>query len=249
MKTFKTYVTESKAADQYEIDVANNLNSMEGVSSERPRVSAKYADITATLDGGEGPIWLEVKMNHTDNLGNPRIYYDGSKWDTTYNTPLAQFSVNLANKSRQTKKFLENIAKFSDIENPKIPTTKGGLKDSSAIPLEVMKEYFNQPGINRYIAMEEDVDMGRLVTEHYLRGKAEPAYYMQAGDDFYMIGKSNPLGLPKDIPLLSGRGNFKVRVATRSKFYEVQAEAKIIKMPSSKYSIKPGTNKKNPFEL
>lgn len=249
MQTFKTYITESKAADQYEIDVANNLNFMRGISSERPRVSAKYADITVTLDTGEGPIWIEVKMNHTDNLGNPRIYYDGSKWDTTYNTPLAQFSIDLTNRSQQTKKFLESIAKFSDIENPKIPTTKGGLKDSSAVPLKVMKEYFKQPGVNRYIAMEENVDMGQLVTDHYLRGKAEPAYYMQAGDDFYMIGNFNPLSLPKDIPVLSGRGNFKVRVATRSKFYEVQAEAKIIKMPSSKYSIKPGTNKKNPFEL
>ena len=62
-----------------------------------------------------------------------------------------------------------------------------------------------------------------------------------------MIGKSNPLKVPNDVPLLSGTGNFKIRVSTRSAFYEVQAEIKIIKMPVSKYSVKPGTTKKNPF--
>ena len=248
MKTFKTYIIESKSADQYEVDVANHLNSMENVVAERPRVSAKYADVLVSLSSGKGPVWLEVKMNHTDNLGNPRIYYDGSKWDTTYTTPLAKFSVDLANRSQQTKDFINAISKFSDISRPKIPTTKGGLRDSEAVPLSVMKEYFKQPDVNRYIAMESDVDIGKLVTQHYLEGKAEPAYYMQAGDDFYMIGRANPLGLPRDIPLVSGRGNFKVRVATRSQFYEVQAEVKIIKMPNSSYSIKPGTNKKNPFE-
>lgn len=97
-----------------------------------------------------------------------------------------------------------------------------------------MKGYFNQPGINRYIAIETDVDLGKLVTEHYLKGKEEPAYYMQAGDDFYMIGTSNPLDYPGIFQFFLG-GDFKVRISTRSKFYEVQAEVKIIKMPNSKY--------------
>lgn len=98
-----------------------------------------------------------------------------------------------------------------------------------------MKGYFNQPGINRYIAIETDVDLGKLVTEHYLKGKEEPAYYMQAGDDFYMIGTSNPLDYPGIFQFFLGGGDFKVRISTRSKFYEVQAEVKIIKMPNSKY--------------
>ena len=111
-----------------------------------------------------------------------------------------------------------------------------------------MKEYFDQPGVNRYIATESNVNLGKIVTDHYLKGKAEPAYYMQAGDDFYMIGTKNPLNLPRDIPVLQGNGPFKVRIATRSQFYEVQAEIKIDSMPKSKYSCKPGTKKKNPFE-
>jgi hypothetical protein len=71
---------------------------------------------------------------------------------------------------------------------------------------------------------------------------------MQAGDDFYMISKKDPLGIGSHrLPVLSGFGDFKVRVATRSDFYEVQAEIKITKMPNSDYSLKPGTRKKNPF--
>ncbi len=251
MQSFKeyleeTYLIESAASDKYEKAVADNLNKMKGVNAERPRVSTKYSDVKITLDGGETS-WLEVKMNHTDNLTNPRIYFDGNKWDTTYTMAAAKKAVEIMNKSQDAKDFVTAISKFSGIKKPILPTTKSGLKDKNAIPLDVMKEYFAQPGINRYIAALPNVDLGAVVTDHYLNGKAEPAYYMQAGDDFYMIGRTNPLKLPKDIPLLSGSGPFKVRIATRSAFYEIQAEVKIAKMPDSPYSLMPGTRKKNPF--
>lgn len=246
MKSFKHYLAESKAADQFELDVALNVNSFEGVNAERPKVSTKYSDVKVTLDGGETS-WLEVKMNHTDNLTNPRIFYDGTKWDTTYNTTAAKQAVEIMNKSREAKEFIQAIAKFSGITKPKIATNKTQLKDKDAIPLAVMKEYFSQPGINRYICTEPNVNLGKTVTDHYLKGKAEPAHYMQAGDDFYLIGTANPLRLPNDIPQLTGKGPFKVRISTRSKFYEVQAEVKIASMPDSKYSVKPNTSKKNPF--
>ena len=245
MKRFKEFVTESPKSDMYESDVADYINSTDGISASRPRVSAKYADVLLSKDGKK--TWLEVKMNHTDNLSNPRIYFDGKRWATTYKTPAAAFAIDQINKSKQAKEFIESISKFSGIENPVIPTSKGGLKDPKAVPLEIMKEYFNQPGVDRYIMDIPNIDLGKIVTDHYLIGKAEPATYMSAKDDFYMIGKSNPLKVPNDVPLLSGTGNFKIRVSTRSTFYEVQAEIKINKMPVSKYSVKPGTNKKNPF--
>jgi len=248
MITLKEHMTlmESPASDRYEADVAMNIDAMEGISAERPKVSTKYSDVKLTLDGGE-VAWLEVKMNHTDNLTNPRIFYTGRKWDTTYNTTAAKRAVEIMNKSQEASDFIKAIEKFSGIKAPLIPTTKTGLRDKKAVPLDVMKEYFSQPGINRYITTLPNVDLGKVVTDHYLKGKAEPAFYMQAGDDFYMVGRTNPLGVPKDVPVLSGQGPFKVRIATRSKYYEVQAEVKIMQMPDSKYSCKPGTSKKNPF--
>ena len=241
-------LVESPKSDRYEKDVADTLNKIKDVTAERPKVSTAYADIRVTAQNGNTS-WIEVKMNHTDNLSNPRVFFDGKKWDTTYTTSAAARSVELLNKSDQTKDFLEAISKFSGIKTPKIPTTKSGLKDKDAVPLEVMREYFSQPGINRYIMTEPDVNLGEVITDHYLKGKAEPAYYMQAADDFYMIGRSNPLKLNKNIPLLSGAGPFRIRIATRSAYYEVQAELKIQEMPKSRYSIKPGSKKINPFVL
>jgi len=231
----------------YEADVANHINSFNNVNAERPRVSTKYADVLVTLEGGERS-WLEVKMNHTDNLTNPRIFYDGRKWDTTYTTTAAKQAIEIMNNSQEAKDFIEAIKKFTGRKTVKIPTTQTGLRDKDAVTLAEMKEYFSQPGINRYITTVPDTNLGKTVTDHYLKGKAEPAHYMQAGDDFYRIGNANPLNLPKDLPLLSGTGPFKVRVATRSKYYEVQAEVKIAKMPDSRYSVKPGSRKKNPFQ-
>ena len=95
---------------------------------------------------------------------------------------------------------------------------------------------------------EQVLEEKMAVVEKKRKGKAEPAYYMQAADDFYMIGGTNPLKLTKSIPLLSGAGPFRMRVATRSAYYEVQAELKIQEMPRSRYSIMPGTKKINPFK-
>lgn len=245
--SFKNYMlAESAKSDAHEKDVADYIDSLEGISASRPKVSTKYADVKLEKDGNT--TWLEVKMNHTDNLTNPRVFFDGKKWDTTYSTHAAKVAVNLLNKSKEAKDFVESLKKFVGRDDIIIPTNKGGLKDPRAVPLATMKDYFSQPGINRYVMTEEDVNLGDVVTNHYVKGKAEPAYYMQAADDFYLISKKNPFKVPNSVPVLTGTGPFKVRVSTRSQFYEVQAEVKITHMPSSKYSLMPGTKKLNPFK-
>jgi len=237
----------SAASDKYEKDVADNVDKIPGVKAVRPPGDTAYADVKITYKNVTS--WMEVKMNHTDNLSNPRVFYKNGKWDTTYETPAAKAAIDILNNSPMAKKFIQDLAKFSGIpvKMIKIPTTKGGLKEEGAVPLHVMKAYFDKPGVNRYIANSENMDLGKVVTDHYTKGKAEPAYYMQAGDDFYRISNKDPFKLGATIPLLAGRGDFKVRVSTRSEFYEVQAEIKIAHMPDSKYSVKPDTKKQNPF--
>lgn len=236
----------SAKSDAYEREIANSINSINGVKASRPTKGTDYSDVLVTYNNIS--TWIEVKMNHTDNLANPRVYYDGG-WKTTYTTPAATKAVEILNSSSQAKQFVNNLSIFSGISlaNIKIPTTKTGLKDDNAVPLGTMVRYFSQPNVNRYIMSQENYNLGNLVTEHYTSGKTQPAYYMQAGDDFYRISSKNPLGLTNEIPLLSGIGDFKVRVSTRSEFYEVQAEIKIKEMPTSGYSFKPNTQKKNPF--
>lgn len=238
----------SAASDAFERKVADGINKIPGLKAERPSVGTDYSDVKITK--GRDHFWLEVKMNHTDNLSNPRVFYQRGSWQTTYTTPAAEAAVNILNKSPQARQFIMAISKFSGIPASKIylPTTKSGLKDPNAVPLEVMKKYFEKPGVTRYIADQSNYNLGDLVTKHYTVGKAEPAYYMQAADDFYLISNKNPMKLPRDIPMLSGTGNFKVRVATRSEFYEIQAEIKIQSMPMSNYSALAGSKKKNPFK-
>lgn len=242
----------SAASDLFESNIAKSINSVKGVTATRPTADTALSDVLITkFNDKPARAWVEVKMNHTDNLSNPRVFYSDGKWQTTYKTPAAGAAVDILNKSTDAKEFVKKIAKFSGIPVSKIiiPTNKGMLSNPNSVPLEVMREYFEQPGVNRYIANEQNYALGEVVTAHYTIGKKEPAYYMQAGDDFYLISKKNPLKLSTKIPVLSGRGDFKVRVATRSEFYEVQAEIKIKNMPSSEFSVKKGTSKKNPFLL
>ena len=240
----------SKESDKHERLVAEAINAVPGTIAERPKVGTGYPDVQITKFKNKiTDVWVEVKMNHTDNLSNPRMFYKSGRWQTTYTTPVAKEAVKILNESASTKAFLKSIAKFSGIPLSKIviPTTKSMLREPNAVPLDVMLKYFNQPGVNRYIASKENCDLGRVVIGHYTKGKDSPAYYMQAADDFYMISRQNPLNLDAKIPVISGRGDFKIRIGTRSDYYEVQAEIKIKKMPDSPYSVLPGSSKKNPF--
>jgi hypothetical protein len=240
----------SAASDLYEANIAKSINTVKGMKATRPTADTALSDVLIEkFNNKPAHTWVEVKMNHTDNLSNPRVFYADGKWQTTYKTPAAKAAVDILNDSPEAQAFIKKIAKYAKIPVGKIiiPTNKGMLSNPNAVPLEIMRSYFEQPGVNRYIANKQNSDLGKLVTDHYTIGKKEPAYYMQAGDDFYMVSKKNPLGLSKNIPVLSGRGDFKVRVATRSEFYEIQAEIKIKNMPSSQFSVKPGTSKKNPF--
>ena len=260
MLSFKSFLGEdlelllmSAKSDRYELEVAQAIDSLDGVIADRPKVSTKYADVLVTLNGKKS--WLEVKMNHTDNLGNTRVSYVNGKWQAAAPIdPVKAFAIEYLTKDRETQKFLQDIAKFAGIKDWRdmtVPSTQGFLKNKNAVSYEKMKEYMSKR--TQYILDVKNVDLGALVTRHYLEGKAEPAHYMQAGDDFYLIGKKNPLGLPSDIPELGRKGqcmsSFKMRIGIRGSkpFYEIQPEIKILNMPSSPYSIKPGTNKKNPF--
>lgn len=236
---------QSSAADRYEREVADYINSIENVQAERPKVSSKYSDVVVTYR--DRKTWLEVKMNHTDNLGNTRVSFDGEQWVAASDGPINRFSLSLLNSSEEAWRFVQDLKDFSGKPQIKIPSTKTGLQDPDAVPLSTMKAFFEER--NRYIIQKEDVDLGELVTQHYLEAKAEPAHYMSAGDDLYMIGDENPLGLPGDLPPVSGYGTFKLRISTRSRFYEVMPEIKIREMPESFYSVKPNSFKPHPFGI
>lgn len=243
----------SASSDYYEVAVADGIDALPGVDAIRPSASTKYADVYITM--GNKKSWLEVKMNHTDNLGNTRVSYVDGKWTAAAPLdPVKNFAIEYLTKDLETQRFLKDIANFAGIpdwKNMTVPSTQGFLKNKNAVSYEKMKEYMSKR--TQYILDVKNVDLGVLVTRHYLEAKKEPAHYMQAGDDFYLIGKANPLGLPRDIPEL-GRpgvcmGSFRMRIGIRGSkpFYEIQPEIKILNMPKSPYSALPSSKKKNPF--
>ena len=241
----------SDKSEAFEQNVANAIQRSSPCTATKMG-STGLSDIM--IQAGGVTTYVEAKMSHRDNLANPRINFDGT-WQTTYTMPIASYAVSLANSSTQAAEFLDDLRKFVGRETIIVPTTKGGLGLPNAVSLDEMRAFVDDRG-SRYFVREEDLDIGALVTEHYLVGKDQPAHYMQAGNDLYLIGPEDPLNLQavmpdgKVIPVLSGRGDFKLRVSTRSQFYEVQAEIKIKKFtPATSPASVFGGDKVNPFEL
>jgi hypothetical protein len=243
----------SEKSDRFEQSVADTIKANQGMDAKRPPGDTRLSDILITKYKDKTVrVWVEAKMGHSDNLANPRVFYKNGRWDTTYTTPVAEYAVKLLNRSSEAEDFINKLSEYTGIpkRSIKVPTTKGGLSEEGAVPLHIMKAFFDRKGVNRYIANDADVDVADLVASHYTVGKKEPAYYMQAGDDFYLISSKNPLRLDNKIPKLAGRGDFKVRVGTRSEYYEVQIELKIktFEPKTSPFSVfGDGKKKKNPF--
>lgn len=245
----------SAASDAFEVSVAKSINSKYknfGITAIRPPADTSLPDVLVKVKN-VGESFIEVKMSHSDNLANPRVFFDGSEWKTTYKTPVASEAIKMLNSSDQAKEFIESIKKATRKKIITLPTTKSGLRDPNAVSLEQMYNFVEKRG-SRYVAELSDIDVGRLATLHYTVGKSVPANYIQAGDDFYLLGNSDPLNLSElnlgRIPKLGGKGDFKVRISTRSQFYEIQIELKIKKFnpPSSPFSTLADTSKINPFD-
>lgn len=246
-------LSESEASDAHEALVAKSINDKFkkfGIVASRPSGASSLSDVLVTVDN-VGESYIEVKMSHSDNLANPRVFFDGNAWATTYKTPIAQYAVQLLNSSNEAKNFINDLSKFVKRKNISLSTTRKGIKSPNVVSLNEMLEFVKLRG-NRYVMSEPQINLGELVTQHYTKGKAIPAHYMQAGDDFYLIGETDPLDLSalnKGIPTLAGFGDFKVRISTRSEFYEIQAEIKIKKFipPNSPFSVMSNSSKINPF--
>jgi len=244
-KFLEDWYNESAASDAHEENLRKELRKFKKLVVTKPP-NTKYSDIG--VSSGNKKAWIEVKMNHSDNLPNPRFYYDGKQWGSTYETPIAGEMVKLFNKSPECKKFIADLSRFLKIKNPKIG--KGFKQDDpSYVSLDKLKK-FMATRQDQYFYRSSGVDVAKIVSAHYMSGKAEKTQYIQTGDDFYLLSKENPMNLPAGIPILKGTGKVSARVSIRSSSYEIQAEIKFDPktMTHSAFSILPGSKKKNPFE-
>lgn len=269
------HIFESALSDDYERFIADSINSLSKdhiYFAERPVSNNKYSDVYIKRNDGVSS-WIEVKMDHRAGLGSPRVYYSDYEggWCTTYKTPAAAFVVKLLNDSDEASQWIKQFKKWlcSEIEysnNDKLneviyrsrndghyrpsdlkivlPTTYGGLSLHGAIPVDIMQKFVSDHSRN---IISHSCDITHIVEDHYLKGKSEPAHYIQIGDDLYRIGEDNPFKW--DVPRLSiPSGYIIVRVSiSSSKLYEIQVDIKSSNCCNSDYSLRLDSDKMRPF--
>src|SRR4051812_21057369 len=101
-------LTMSKRSDKHEQYVASSLTLINGVIAERPVKGTDYSDVLVGYKNKSA--WLEVKMSHSDNLVNSRVYYEQKAWKTRYSTPVAGIIVKELNKSESSRDFVLSLS-------------------------------------------------------------------------------------------------------------------------------------------
>jgi hypothetical protein len=234
----------SAKSDAHELLIANTLQSLLGEdNARRPPTDVHHSDVQFRLNRDMPFFWLEVKMAPTDNFCNLRFSYQESNWQCSNEGKIAETIVDELNTSEETLQFINGISQFSGIATEELKLRGSRKPDPKNLPLHVMKSYVKSLP-NQYIMNLPDYDLGKAVTLHY-HSKAEPVYHLQAGDNFYLFGNTNPLGL-KGVPEVQAKGDLRVRVSTRSKMFEIQTEVKL-NLKESEWSLLPNTSKRNPL--
>ena len=271
----------SAKSDAYEKAVAKYADgSVKGLKASRPPVATTFSDILVEYTrpaqkASRGKpaqkavavkTWLEVKMNHTDNLMNLRLSYVNGAWkiesEDSQNSPGAISLANEINADPEAKAWLADLENWltkntkaktrftGDPTNFSLYSTKTPRKnDPNSISPETMKLFLaTRPTKN--ICAIPNFDIGKIVRLHYTQGKAASVPYISAGDDFYRLGRSNPLKIP-NVPEFSGTNRLVFRVGDRTGNFELQPEVKLLSSQAkhSIYSVKPRTTKKNPFKF
>lgn len=256
----------SAASDLHENKVAETINgTVKGMIAERPKVATSYPDVRVKYkkyNRDDNAVWVEVKMNHTDNLMNPRFSYINGEWKTpdSYKSPATDLLCKIWNDNEQAQQWIIDLQLFlikekwtGDVGKMSLYSSKTERgRDKNSVPLQLMKKFL-QTLPNKNICKEDGVDVGKLVSTHYLKGKAAIAYYLASGDDFYQFklpgfSNSNPFDIP-NVPVFSGRNSIVLRVGDRSDNFEIQAEVKLKSLPHSPYSVSPNSKKQNPFKF
>lgn len=203
------------------------VNGHTSAKAYRPTRSSEFSDMLVEYAGLTS--WIEIKMTTHCNLLNSRAQFDKS-W-----TCASSILSRALNSSEQAQDFIQELRTFSTQE-PVLSYDGTGLDVMSAFVKERNRQYVHE---------EEKVKIRDVVEEHYLSGKRRSVHYIQIGDNFYSISSLDPLGL--NVPVFDPIGHIKIRLALRSKRYEILAEVKCTDIEESEYSLYPFTEKKCPF--
>lgn len=228
MKDTPIYTLHERAVIEY-------INRYTTARAINPTDCSLFSDTLIEYNGATA--WSEIKMTVDSNMINTRVRYLSGVWTCRGKSPVGDYICSMLERSRSAHAFIEKLRAY---------TGKDPAVDSNWPTVSDMNTFIKSID-DQYIHAETNVDISEIVRLHYLQAKSKCTYYMQAGDNFYRVSEHNPLGVPDDVPVFSAVGTLKVRVAIRSKRYEMQAEAKVKQSNLSPYSLYPFTKKLSPF--
>ena len=242
--------------DKYENDVAEYISSCGlihniNIQAERPVASTLYSDVKITYNSLKS--WLEVKLNHSDRLSNPQMFYTDGKWHCalTSKSPTAKSIACLLNKSEIADNWVTLLSKFSGIKKDKLilSSNKPPKNEPNYITKDIIKAFIKKYMTTNTIMMIKNIDITTIVEDHYTQGKAEPANYIQIKDDFFLLGKSNPLKFNSNIPIFKATGYIDVRFVPResANMCNFQTIIKSTDKNISSFSFAPHTKKLLPI--
>ena len=231
-----------------ETEVADKINrrKIPKLKAETPPDDPHYSDVKLVYDK-KYVTWLEVKLNHDAQLGSTRIWWNGplGRWEAgggaAGSNPIKEYMLKMLNSGEgktQADDFLAKMAKLVGKTNKNqiiVPTTKTQLKDPKSVSYEQLKEY--QALYNtQYFVRINNAPLGEIVSEQYNSGKTEPVSYLQAADDFYLLGKLDKFKLKtihRDIPKFEAKGSFHFRFSFREPGHYIELLPEIKAIPSS----------------
>ena len=194
------------ASNKYEVEIKNKIrkfldsqddkryNDLE-VEHYEESDSKYHSDVYITNPKNGKQVWIEVKLNKYANLGGLSFKYDQGNWTCTTaeeDNPLNLFYLDLLNKNGQ--KFIDFCKDYLRTDDIKLPTDiNDDLLNAWKISGNITDTEKETQFITNKLPIEE---FGLVIEKFYQTTKEEPVYYIQVGDDLYIIDSQfNPLDL------------------------------------------------------
>lgn len=187
---------ESEIADNIKNFLSNQQSPYNTLNVEHYSESdSKYhSDIKISNPKTNKDIWVEVKKDKYACLSNPSFKYTQGNWTCTTSDDglLGDFYINaITEHSKKFISFCKSFLKTEDINIPKdlTPELISAWKKSGSIE--------DTDNDVQFITEKIPLDgFGEKIAEYYKTAKNEPVYYMQVGDELYIIDSNyNPLNI------------------------------------------------------
>ena len=197
--------TSKTQSDRFEVEITENVR--EFLSRQNPPYDTLevshyegedrkyYSDVCVSNPENGKNAWIEVKLNKYSDYGNPSFKYEDREWTCTTSEdgdPLAEFFLKAI--SENSGKFISFCKDYLKKEDIKLPTD---LSPALVKAWKATGGVDDTENDTQFITEKIQVDgFGDMISRYYASQKAEPVYYIQIGDDLYIIDRAyNPLNL------------------------------------------------------